>query len=376
MHLSWRAAQDAAFLAQSRVTEVTVAYSIPIPLELLTTGLRIWVKLRGPGNVGLSSDDYLMLWATFVGAAVCVSGLIYGPPYGFGRHKAALSDEQIETFMMGNYIFSHFYNAAIASTKLAVLALYYRIFVTLKFRIVVLTTAVFVILWLMTMEILLGLQCRPISRFWDPDVPGKCLNLVEFTYFTNVINLVTDIWIFSLPLPVIFKLQMSRNRKIALSFLFSIGLATCAISAARLSVVITQGSSDFTWAGVPLGILSAWEPLGGIFCANLPIIYRAVVTMLRNLKGSVSGQPSRTGDPNSQPYRDAEQSHRPWATLYNGSGAQMDYHSEASATKARGEVAELRSISGNAIQVDQYFEQQVYHEGEETPLRPVRKGSS
>jgi sterol desaturase/sphingolipid hydroxylase (fatty acid hydroxylase superfamily) len=106
-----------------------------------------------------------------------------------------------------------------------VLALYYRIFVTLKFRIVVLTTAVFVILWLMTMEILLGLQCRPISRFWDPDVPGKCLNLVEFTYFTNVTNLVTDIWIFSLPLPVIFKLQMSRNRKIALSFLFSIGLA-------------------------------------------------------------------------------------------------------------------------------------------------------
>lgn len=64
MHLSWRAAQDAAFLAQSRVTEVTVAYSIPIPLELLTTGLRIWVKLRGSGNVGLSSDDYLMVWAT------------------------------------------------------------------------------------------------------------------------------------------------------------------------------------------------------------------------------------------------------------------------------------------------------------------------
>lgn len=64
MHLSWRAAQDAAFLAQSRVTEVTVAYSIPIPLELLTTGFRIWVKLRGPGNVGLSSDDYLMVWAT------------------------------------------------------------------------------------------------------------------------------------------------------------------------------------------------------------------------------------------------------------------------------------------------------------------------
>jgi hypothetical protein len=98
--------------------------------------------------------------------------------------------------------------------------------------------------------------------------------------------------------------------------------------------------------------------------------------MLRNLKRSVPGQDSRTGDRNSQSYRDAEQSHRPWARLYNGSGVQMDYHSEVSATKARGEVTELRSISGNAIQVGQDFEQQVSHEGEENPLHPVPKGSS
>jgi hypothetical protein len=74
------------------------------------------------------------------------------------------------------------------------------------------------------MEIILGLQCLPISRFWDSDVRGKCFNLVALTYFTNITNLVTDAWIFVLPLPVIFKLQMSHNRKIALSLLFSIGL--------------------------------------------------------------------------------------------------------------------------------------------------------
>lgn len=161
------------------------------------------------------------------------------------------------------------------------LALYYRIFATLRFRIVVLTTAVFVILWLITMEILLGLQYRPISRFWDSDVPGECLNLIKFTYFTNITNLLTDIWIFSMPLPVIFKLQMSRNRKIALSFLFSIGLAlvtshtryltfarstlilrrTCTISAARLSVVVAQGSSDFTCKSAYLSSLHNPSPV-------------------------------------------------------------------------------------------------------------------
>ncbi|RHZ67293.1 hypothetical protein CDV55_107696 [Aspergillus turcosus] len=317
-----------------------------------------------------------MVWATFVGVAVCVTGLIYGPPYGFGRHVAALTDQQLETFMLGNYIFSHFYNAAIASTKLAVLALYYRIFVTHQFRIVVLTTAVFVILWLMTMEIVLGLQCRPIQRFWNSSVPGTCFNLVAFSYFTNITNLVTDVWIFVLPLPVIAKLHMSRNRKIALGCLFSIGLATCAISAARLHVVVSQGSPDFTWYGVPLGFLSAWEPMGAIFCANLPIIYRAVVNMLRNIKGSVSGQRSHSRNPDSQPYVDSQQSHRRWATLHNGSGPQTGYRSEASATKPRGEVTELQSMSLNGIQVNQYFEQEIYHEGDETPLRPVLKETS
>jgi hypothetical protein len=122
-----------------------------------------------------------------------------------------------------------------------------------------------------------------------------------------------------------------------------------------------------------LGILSAWEPLGGIFCANLPIIYRAVVNMLRKVKGSVSGQRSQTRNPGSKPYVDSEQSHRCWQTLYNDSGRQTGYHSEASATKPHGEVTELQSIRMNGIQVNQYFEQEVYHDGDEAPLRPVSK---
>lgn len=33
---------------------------------------------------------------------------------------------------------------------------------------------------------------------------------------------------------------------------------------------------------VPLGILSAWEPCGGILCANIPIIYRAFTKTREN----------------------------------------------------------------------------------------------
>ena len=38
-------------------------------------------------------------------------------------------------------------------------------------------------------------------------------------------------------------------------------------------MVLGHTSPDFTWAYVPLGAYSAFEPLGGILCTNLPIIW-------------------------------------------------------------------------------------------------------
>ncbi|GCB17918.1 hypothetical protein AAWM_00803 [Aspergillus awamori] len=382
---------SAAYLAQSRVTEVTVAYSVPIPVEILTTVWRLWIKLRPSSEHGLTFDDYVMIWATIIGVGVCVSGLVYGPPYGFGRHVAALPTKEVETFMMGDYIFSHFYDVAIASTKLSVLALYYRIFITPKFRLVIILTVVWVILWLMTMEIVLGLECRPIAKFWNSSVEGTCFNLVAFSYFTNIANLVTDIWIFLLPLPIILHLQITKNKKIGLSLLFSVGLATCAISAARLTVVVTQGSSDYTWAGVPLGILSAWEPLGGILCANLPIIYKSLAAVLRSIKGTLRTHGSRSAHPSStqrQAKSSANNHHNTWLQLNNGSGAGNSYRSEILALKSMDDDdddTEMQPMRGmNTIMVERQFEQEVidqhhdpsldHHDGREGDEEPLRGG--
>ncbi|KAL4905500.1 hypothetical protein BDW74DRAFT_167725 [Aspergillus multicolor] len=292
---------SAEYLAQSKVLDLNICYSIPIPLEILSTSLRLWAELR-PGRNGLAFDDLLMVWATAVSVGLCISGLVYGPPYGMGKHIDAVDKEDVKTFMMGDYIFSHFYDFAIVSTKLSVLALYYRVFPKPALRRVVIATAVFVVLWLATMSFVLGFQCRPIQRFWDSDVDGKCFNLVAFSYFTNITNLVTDLWIFVLPLPIILRLHISRNKKIGLSLLFSVGLATCIVSAVRLSVVVSQGSNDFTCRPqitsasiarrVPLGILSVWEPLGGILCANLPISYKPLSAAFRSLTGRSSSERS------------------------------------------------------------------------------------
>lgn len=157
----------------------------------------------------------------------------------------------------------------------------------------VLFCATFVALWLLTITLMLALVCRPLPAYWDSTVKGKCIDLVAFTYFTNITNLVTDVVIFLLPVPVIVRLHVTLARKLALLGVFMIGLGVCIISAVRLNFVITQGSPDFTWEGVPLGALSVFEPLGGILCSNLPIIYplfSKTAQKVKSFTNSVSGR--------------------------------------------------------------------------------------
>lgn len=95
------------------------------------------------------------------------------------------------------------------------------------------------------MEVVLGFECRPIQAWWLA-AEGQCLNLVAFAYFTNITNLVSDMWIFAMPLPIIMKLQTNTNKRLTLCFLFSVGLGVCSISAARLRFVFANASTDIT----------------------------------------------------------------------------------------------------------------------------------
>lgn len=47
-------------------------------------------------------------------------------------------------------------------------------------------------MWLVTMEVVLGLECRPIQAWWGA-AEGSCLNQVAFGYFTNITNLTSDV---------------------------------------------------------------------------------------------------------------------------------------------------------------------------------------
>ncbi|ORY18051.1 hypothetical protein BCR34DRAFT_596619 [Clohesyomyces aquaticus] len=281
----------------SRVQEIYWVYSVPIAASIISTALRLWAKTAGRN--GITLDDYLIVFATLCLVGQCATGLGYGPPHGMGRHVVAVEPHDLVQVRKADYIFSHFYDIALVSVKLGILALYHRVFVVPIFRKFVLATAAFVVAWGIGITVTLLLLCRPLKAYWDPNVTGKCLDLTTFTYFTNISNLITDIWIFLMPVPVIWHLQLQTKKKLLLCFIFCIGLATCIVSSVRLTVVLGHANPDFTWYYVPLGAYSAFEPLGGILCTNLPIIWHMWRKSRPLLPGSSAFASTSTPNPTS-----------------------------------------------------------------------------
>lgn len=116
---------------------------------------------------------------------------------------------------------------AVANTfvKLSILHLYLTIFGHKKtFRRVVYVAMAIVVAFGVGAVLLGFLLCRPIAKNWNPLLPGHCGNTLGSVLATSIINVLVDLMIITLPMPMIWSLQMAPGRKIALMITFGLGL--------------------------------------------------------------------------------------------------------------------------------------------------------
>lgn len=65
----------------------------------------------------------------------------------------------------------------------------------------------------------------PFSYNWDMSTPGgRCLDITMFVYFNAGFSTALDLMIWALPIPILLKLGFNRRKKVALYFIFSLGL--------------------------------------------------------------------------------------------------------------------------------------------------------
>lgn len=72
--------------------------------------------------------------------------------------------------------------------------------------------------------ILTSVSCIPTSKAWQPWIDGHCFDRRITDILTAWVNLLMDLVVLILPQPIIWKLNMTRNRKIGVSLVFSAGL--------------------------------------------------------------------------------------------------------------------------------------------------------
>lgn len=108
-------------------------------------------------------------------------------------------------------------------TKISLLLMYYRIFHFPFFKNMAYGLGAFIIIWGITITFLFIFICVPVAKLWYSDLPGHCIGQVG-TWIANATStIVTDLAILIMPIPQIWKLQLRKAEKLALTVAFGLG---------------------------------------------------------------------------------------------------------------------------------------------------------
>lgn len=141
----------------------------------------------------------------------------------FGKHESLAHPGAAVKWFHLFFIFENFYTPSIAVIKVSFLLLYARIFPSRSFRKVLYAVGVVVLLWWTVCQFITIFQCRPIDDFWYRTTNGSCIDSRKYLIGQAVPNIVTDIIIFVLPLPSVWRLELPILQKALVTYCFTCG---------------------------------------------------------------------------------------------------------------------------------------------------------
>ena len=115
------------------------------------------------------------------------------------------------------------YTSGILSFKASALCLLQRIFPGRRFRQGLWAIGSFVLAYSLVQTFAVLFECTPIKMFWDQSVKGRCINANDVILVCSSLNIATDVIILAMPMPKLWKLQISRTEKMQLSIIFALG---------------------------------------------------------------------------------------------------------------------------------------------------------
>ncbi|KAL2850230.1 hypothetical protein BJY01DRAFT_245540 [Aspergillus pseudoustus] len=245
---------------------------------------RLYVRAVVVKSFGI--DDIMVIFALllalmFAGVSVALSY------YGIGRHSDDIPQQDLIDMQYVAYISYCLYLWVGAAVKSSLAVFIMRVFPTPTIRKFGLGIIIFLVVFAISGELPLILQCSPVRAAYDVNVKGDCLSpdtLFAIQMYQGVVMICVDIYLFVLPIPTTWKLQMSKQRKLSIIGLFGIGLLACIAGIARLPSLVYTNGGDFTYQGAVASIWMNVEFALALIAGSLP----SLRVVLKFIPGMVS----------------------------------------------------------------------------------------
>ncbi|KAI0183633.1 hypothetical protein EV127DRAFT_516821 [Xylaria flabelliformis] len=237
----------------SSLKPTILGLSIFMPL-LATVAVIIRLQARLARQVKFGADDYLIIGAVvfcYGLSAVTITAAELGNLGGhlvFGPNFVPVNGGEFRLFQQTLWVLSFVSIPSLGLTKLSVLFLYKRIFVSRTFIIVAWAVISLVIAWTISLFFVNLLDCVPIELNWHDyaGASGKCIDIAKIFWVVNITDILTDALILAIPGPQIMKLQMTTTRKLQIIAIFGLGFFVVGAGIARTVLSAPGATSQAT----------------------------------------------------------------------------------------------------------------------------------
>ena len=194
---------------------------------------------------------------------LCCASLRFWPPYlvvklrrehhisqGKAINLAGRLPETTDHTNSMNFQFDFAYQIlfalAVTTIKVSILFFYDRIFPMRSFRFCAIGVGILNIIWCIIFTVGLVFASKPTAYFWDHAIRNaKGVNEIPFGIGISVANVITDFIVLILPVPILWKLQMKKEKKIAVTAIFLLGgLYVCFYPSALVTPCLDMNLAD------------------------------------------------------------------------------------------------------------------------------------
>lgn len=197
-------------------------------------------------------DDWAVLGSLVFAFGIMVTAALIATIGGAGYHVTTYSRAQLETYAKICLANNVIYHVSIMLSKASVLFFYSCIF----------SVDVVVLRFMQVLGAVLVANClaavcglifsnSPVEGQWNLSMASTSIDAKPFWITMGVVNLVLDVVILAIPQSRVWKLKLSRQRKIALSLVFLLGCFVCVATTVWIVYIADIDVSDVTYTFTP-----------------------------------------------------------------------------------------------------------------------------